>query len=785
VKVITVKNILSLLLVFPTLLFSQIDGSINGYIYDSKSQLPLLGANVIIEGTEKGAISDENGFFEITNVSPKSYNLSVSYVGYQSKKIFNIIIKSKGNQTLEILLVESSEELEEIILYESPFKKSAETPLSVNTFSRVEIESYPGADNDVTKVVQSMPGLSPSVGGFRNDIIIRGGAPNETVYYLDEIEIPNINHFSTQGSAGGPQGMINISFIDEVTLSTSAFGVEYDNPLSGVLQFNQKNGNPKEISGNFRFGASDSAITIEGPFSKSEDNKTTFIFSARKSYLQFLFELIGLPIRPDYWDFQWKVNHKIDDYNSINFIGLGAIDDFSVEAPDDFDFTQQSFLEQVPIIQQNSTTTGISWIRKFKEKKGQFILALSTNKLKNIFSRYVDNENLNGLYFRNDSHEWETKLRLKTVNYVNDWKISWGGNIQYSDYFNNTSDLYNQAEYITKFNFYKYGLFGNISKSFFENKLDVSIGIRSDEDTFSSGSKLTNNLSPRLSTSLSISKDRRLKWNSSLGTYYKIPVYTVLGFKNSLGEFANQDAQYTKSNHFVTGFDYALGNASKISVEGFLKKYDQFPISVVDGVSLANKGADFEVLGNENIITEGKGKTRGLEFLFQQKLTNNFYGIFSYTFFKSEFTDLNGNYLPSVWNSKHLSSFSGGYKLKKNWEISSRWRFSGKTPYVPYDLDASLANYPNMILDYSELGNVKLGNFSQVDIRFDKKWNKENISINFFIEILNLLAQKIPSPSEYGLERDTTGNIITPFNLVEIDVNRESMIPSFGFSIDF
>ena len=779
------KNILSLLLVLPTLLFSQIDGSINGYIYDSKSQLPLLDANVIIEGTEKGAISDENGFFEITNISPKSYNLSVSYVGYQSKKIFNIIIKSKGNQTLEILLVESSEELEEIILYESPFKKSVETPLSVNTFSRVEIESYPGADNDVTKVVQSMPGLSPSVGGFRNDIIIRGGAPNETVYYLDEIEIPNINHFSTQGSAGGPQGMINISFIDEVTLSTSAFGVEYDNPLSGVLQFNQKNGNPKEISGNFRFGASDSAITIEGPFSKSEDNKTTFIFSARKSYLQFLFELIGLPIRPDYWDFQWKVNHKIDDYNSINFIGLGAIDDFSVEAPDDFDFTQQSFLEQVPIIQQNSTTTGISWIRKFKEKKGQFILALSTNKLKNIFSRYVDNENLNGLYFRNDSHEWETKLRLKTVNYVNDWKISWGGNIQYSDYFNNTSDLYNQAEYITKFNFYKYGLFGNISKSFFENKLDVSIGIRSDEDTFSSGSKLTNNLSPRLSTSLSISKDRRLKWNSSLGTYYKIPVYTVLGFKNSLGEFANQDAQYTKSNHFVTGFDYALGNASKISVEGFLKKYDQFPISVVDGVSLANKGADFEVLGNENIITEGKGKTRGLEFLFQQKLTNNFYGIFSYTFFKSEFTDINGNYLPSVWDSKHLSSFSGGYKLKKNWEISSRWRFSGKTPYVPYNLDASLANYPNMILDYSQLGNVKLGNFSQVDIRFDKKWNKENISINFFIEILNLLAQKIPSPSEYGLERDTTGNIITPFNLIEIDVNRESMIPSFGFSIDF
>ena len=779
------KKLIALLLILPALTFSQVDGIVNGYIYDSKSQLPLLGANVIIEGTEKGAISDENGFFQISEIKPQSYNLLVSYIGYQSKKIFNIIIKSKGNQTLEIYLLESAQELDEVVLFESPFKKSKETPLSINTFSRVEIESYPGADNDVTKVVQSMPGLSPSVGGFRNDIIIRGGAPNETVYYLDEIEIPNINHFSTQGSAGGPQGMINISFIDEVTLSTSAFGVEYDNPLSGVLQFNQKNGNPREISGNFRFGASDSAITVEGPLSKEENNNTTFIFSARKSYLQFLFKLIGLPIRPDYWDFQGKINHKIDEYNSINIVGLGAIDDFSVEAPEDFDFTQQSFLEQVPIIKQNSTTIGASWIRKFKETKGQFVLALSTNKLKNIFSRYDDNENLEGIYFRNDSHEWETKLRAKTTNYLKDWKITWGGNIQYSDYYNNTTDYYNQIEYLTKINFYKYGLFGSVSKSFIDSKLDVSIGIRTDEDNFSTGSKLIDNLSPRVSTSYALTKDRRLKWNTSIGTYFKIPTYTVLGFRNLTGNFTNQNAKYTKSNHYVTGFDYSIGNASKISIEGFIKRYFDFPVSILDGVSLANKGADFEVLGNEDIVTIGEGRTKGIEFLFQQKLTRNFYGIFSYTFFKSEFTDINGDYLPSVWDSKHLSSFSGGYKLKRNWEISSRWRFAGKTPYVPYDLEASLNNYPNMVLDYSQLGNVKLDNFSQIDVRFDKKWNKENLSINLFIEILNLLAQKIPSPTEFGLERDDFGNILTPLNLVEVDVNRESIIPSFGFSIDF
>ena len=146
------KSNLLLLLLLPNLIFSQIDGTINGYIFDSQSQLPLFGANIVIEGTEKGAISDENGFFEISKIKPQSYNLTVSYIGYQSKKIFNVIIKSIGNKTLEIYLMESNQKLDEVLLFESPFKKSKETPLSINTFSRVEIESYPGADNDLSLI---------------------------------------------------------------------------------------------------------------------------------------------------------------------------------------------------------------------------------------------------------------------------------------------------------------------------------------------------------------------------------------------------------------------------------------------------------------------------------------------------------------------------------------------------------------------------------------------------------------------------------------------------------
>ena len=167
----------------------------------------------------------------------------------------------------------SYEILDEIVLKESPFKTSLETPLSTQTFSAVEIETYPGGNNDITRVIQSLPGISPSVGGFRNDIIIRGGGPNETVYYLDGIEIPNINHFSTQGSSGGPVGLINVSFIKDVTLSTSSFGAEYDNALSGVLSFEQKDANTDKISGNFRIGSSEAGLTFEGPINISKNIK--------------------------------------------------------------------------------------------------------------------------------------------------------------------------------------------------------------------------------------------------------------------------------------------------------------------------------------------------------------------------------------------------------------------------------------------------------------------------------------------------------------------------------
>ena len=776
------KYLFYFLLVFHTSLYCQNIGSLTGTVIDSESGLPLEGATVTVDKSNFFAVTDQNGFFEIVDLPTTTYNITARFIGFKIQTKFNIIVKSAGNRSLDFVLSPMPDKLDEVILTESPFKTSIETPLSTQTFSAVEIETYPGGNNDITRVIQSLPGISPSVGGFRNDIIIRGGGPNETVYYIDGIEIPNINHFSTQGSSGGPVGLVNISFIKDVTLSTSSFGAEYDNALSGVLAFNQKDANKEKLVGNFRLGSSEAGLTIEGPI----NNKSSFILSLRRSYLQFIFKAFGFSFLPDYWDYQFKLNHEIDSNNSVKLIGIGSIDKLTVNEPDKFNFENQSVIEQIPLTNQNTETFGLTWRRIYKSMNGFFDLSISNNNLNNNFIRYKDNLTKSDPTYSNISRENETKLRFISNHNFNDLKFSFGFNLTSAKYTNNTKFNFYDIDYVTDLNLIKYGFFVKSSKLIFNQRLGVSFGFRFDQDNFTSDNNIFSNFSPRLSLSYSLSEDNNWKLNLSTGLYYKIPTYTALGFKDTNDNFLNTNMLYTKSNHYVFGIEYNTSYSSRFTIESFYKKYNNYPISVLDNISLANKGADFEVLGNEFLLSNGKGKSYGLEFLYQQKLQNNFYGIFSYTFFFSEFSNLDNIYLPSVWDNRHLISFTGGYKLKKNWEISSKLRYTGNTPYAPVDTTSSSFSYPEIIFDYSQLGNYFLQSFTKLDFRVDKRWNFKSTSMNFYIDIENLLGNEIPIPPEYGLSRDEKQNIIMPIDLIEVESdNRNSVIPSLGFVFYF
>lgn len=774
----------------PAGLFAQSTGTLSGTVTDAKTGEPLIGATVLLEGTELGDATDVNGRYTITNIPARTYNVKASFVGFVSQIKFNVVIRSEGNIDINFQLQEDVRELDEVTVTPNPFLKEEVTPLSIQKFNQEEIAAYPGGNNDIAKVVQSLPGVSGSVGGFRNDVIIRGGAPNENVYFLDGIPIPNINHFSTQGSAGGPVGLLNVSFFEGVSLTASSFGAEYENVLSGILQFDQRNGDNREFNGNLRVGSSEAALTMEGPLFKGDntESNTTYIASVRRSYLQLLFQAIGLPFLPDYWDYQYKVNHRINKNNQVYLTGVGSIDDLSINELDDFDPEQEAIQNQIPVIRQTSNTVGIGWKRQFSDNSGFMETVVSSNTLGNEFYRYEDNVNQTGLYFKNDSRETETHLRYQATKFVDNWTLSGGFNVINADYNNTTEDLINNRSFNTDLNFFRYGLFVQSSANFSKNRLGISLGLRTDGDTFTeSGHQLYRTLSPRASISYKLTENEKWTLNASLGRYYKILPYTTLGYQDNNDIFPNSASDYIQSDHIVGGVEYLLNDRARISAEGFFKYYSDYPVSITDSVSLANKGGDFEVFGSEPIVSAGNGRTYGLELLYQQKFTGKFYGVAAVTFYKSEFTNLFDNdYKPAVWDNGTLISLLGGYKFGNNWEISSRYRYLEKAPYAPVDQVLTLQNYPAVFRDYEQLGSVRLDPLSQLDVRVDKKFNFQNLSLDVYLEVQNVLAQSSPSEPRYGLDRSENGEVITPRSLVQVNRTDEAeVLPSIGLVLNF
>lgn len=776
--------------------FAQGKGKLSGFVKDANTQEALIGVTVLVEGTTLGGTTNIDGYYLIENIPAKTYSLSASFVGYKKSIQYDVIVSSGNTGNVNFRLEEVANELQEVEIVVNNSPTSIESPTSVQRLGAQEIKTYPGGNNDIAKVVQSLPGVSGSV-GFRNDIIIRGGAPNENVYYLDGIEIPNINHFATQGAAGGPVGMLNVNFIEDVTLSTSAFHSRYDNPLSGILQFAQRIGNRDQTRYSLRVGASEFAGTVEGKILKNKPN-LTYIASVRRSYLQFLFKLIDLPFLPSYWDYQYKVNWKIDQKNEISLIGLGSIDDFAYNPPQNATLEQLAILDNIALQKQYTNTIGLQWKRLIDN--GYLQMALSNNILDNRSDKFDDNDDGNEAKRRTRyrSEEHETKLRLEVSKLVNGWKYSYGFNAQYNWYTNSTFDRITATEarrYETDLSFLRYGAFVQASKSF--GKLSISGGLRTDMNSFTDeGTNPLNTLSPRLSLSYALTD--KLNFNASVGKYYKIAPYTILGYRNNAQEYVNRDAKYIGSLHYVAGFEFLPSQSTRITLEGFYKKYDNYPVSVRDSISLANLGGNFGILGNEDIKSVGLGQTYGFELMLQKRLTKNFFGILAYTFYYSEYTGFDqSKYTPSAWDNRHLVSFTGGYRLGRNWEISLRYRFQQGAPYTPYNDRASAENYAALgrgILDYSRLNSVRLGSFQSADLRIDKKWNFNKWALNLFLDIQNVLNSLNPTPPTYTLKRNADNSYTTAdgsaFNgkngiPVIIPNTSGSRLPTIGANIEF
>jgi outer membrane receptor for ferrienterochelin and colicin len=801
-----------------SLLYSsaQSMGTILGVVTDLNSEEPLPFVKVFVENTETGAVTSFDGKYKI-DIETGTYNLIASNDGYQSLIKYNIVLSSGNAQIVNFKLEQITKELDVVnVTYNNNTKAKTTdmvTPLSVQQLTSQEIKSNPGGNFDVSKVVQTLPGVGGSSGGGqRNDIIIRGGAPNENVYYLDGIEIPVLNHFQTQGSSGGAQGILNVSFIDNLKLSSSAFDARYDNALASTFVISQRQGNSEKFSGNIRASVTESSLTFEGPLGKNK--KTDYLVSARKSYLDLLFTALDLPIRPNFSDFQFKVTNQINPKSTITVLGLGAIDKFEFASTKEASLENEYLVRSLPFITQWNYTVGATYKKRIEN--GFYNLSLSRNMFDNQLDQFEDAQNGNE-DFRNlklKSQEIENKFRFDVNKYKNGWKYSYGVMGQFVKY--NTSlyskisnAIYDQNGVLmspeiainvnSAIDFFKAGAFVQVSKSFFKERLLVSSGVRSDINSFTNnGLNPGRTLSPRLSAAYHLNE----KWDltASIGRYFKIPVYTSLGYQDAAGDLVNKSMEYINSNHFVVGTQFLPNDGMRITLEGFYKQYSNYPVSIANGTSLANQGSEFGAIGNESISSSGLGQAYGAELFIQQKLVKNLFYIVSYTYVRSLFSGINEELVASAWDNQHILSATLGYNFKKNWKLGLKYRYSGGVPYTPYNLIASQQVYAtlgNGVLDYSQLNTQRLNNFSQLDLRLDKIVNLKKVSFDFYLDLQNVLLNKQQSPPSYTFKRneDNTGFETTDgaplkvdgSNAIPVLIQNESALitPTIGVIFEF
>jgi hypothetical protein len=748
-------------------------GIVRGKVVNASSNegLPLVKIQLLDQ--QIGAISSEDGSYEINGIAPGVYSFKASSPGFKDQIINEITVTNARSIDLDFFLEVLVIEQKEVTIRANRFQRNVESPLSLKSLNSTEIERLPGANRDVSKVIAALPGVA-SRATFRNDIIIRGGSPGENKFYLDGIEVPNINHFATQGSSGGPVGLLNVNFIREVDFYSGAFPANRANGLSSVISFKQKDGNKDGLITNFALGSSDAALTFDGPIGK----KVNFIFSARRSYLQFLFAALKLPILPTYNDFQYKVNVKLNDKNKISFIGLGAIDDFRLNTTVNDNITdtvQREYndfiLGNLPLQKQWNYTLGINY--SHSSKNSVQTIVLSRNMLNNTSSRYKDFIETEANKLQDySSFEAENKLRMEHTYLNNGWKWNVGLGYEYARYFNSTfNKITVQGSPLTidfKSDLFmsKAAVFSQLSKGFFGEKVNLSLGIRSDISNYSTGMMNPfNQLSPSFSINYRITPSFAL--NANVARYHQLPSYTIMGYRDMAGDLVNKsnNLTYIQADHFVFGAEYLTKLNSRFTLEGFFKKYDKYPFSIKDSISLANVGSDFGIVGNEAVSSNSKGRTYGAEFLYQQKLFKGFYAILAYTFVVSEFKDKNNLYVPTAWDSKNIVSFTGGKRFKKGWEVGFRWLFSGGSPYTPYDVETSTLkqNWDINgfgILDYNALNTKRESSFHQLNVRVDKKLFLNRMNLNFYLDIQNAYGFKAKLAPILLVETDNNGTPI-------------------------
>jgi len=684
--------------------------------------------------------------------------------------------------------------LEEVAISAEAFKTTEETPLSIKNINWSEMQRMPGATLDISKAIQSFPGVLPK-SSFGYNISIRGGASSENAYRMDGIDLPTINHFSIQGASGGAVSLLNMDFIQGAALYSGAFPSSMSNVLSGALDLDLRQARSDRPGIRMTLGATDVGATIELPLT----GRSGVMVSARNSFSQHYFKLFNIPVLPTYQDAQFKYYTRIGDHADLTILGVGGWDSYRVYTEGRGSDALLYNVGYIPEGEQSTEVLGARY-RKFVPN-GLQTLVVSHDRITNDADKYVGNtrqESDRQLRYR--SYEDRTRLRYERVWDGEQAKLTLGGSLEAVgvgvDMWAlkghtagvDTTNLQSDLSYVQG------GLFAAYARHSANKRGTLNLGLRMDAANFNLN--MVNplaQLSPRASYKYQLSSH----WtaNSHVGRYQQMPAGILLAANRATNH--GRFTRFTTTDHLGAGVEYQNGKTYRVSMEVYTKRYRNAPFLVNDQIAYANAIGAYVAVGDQPSIPNAQGRARGFELFLQQKLKGQYWWMGAYNYGISEFQTASGDWAPSVWDSRHTLSLTTGKVWGKGWQWGLKWRYSSGTPYTPFNESASalVTNWDVLqrgVFDYAQVNSQRLDAFTQLDFRLDKTYSHKGWSLSWFLDLQNLASGDIPLMPYLTVVRDpdTKAPLLDPndptryqMQLLRSDTGRT--LPTIGMILEF
>jgi outer membrane receptor for ferrienterochelin and colicin len=731
------RTIITIIIIFTaTQSFAQpTTGTIAGELRDGATQQPLPYANIVIEGTSQGAVTNEAGYFSIKNVAAGTYALRASMLGYKTVVRSDVVVLPRRNTTVHMELASSAIEVEGVSVTADYFQKPKASSVSYKSLLPEEIRRSPGSAEDIFRVMQSLPGVA-TAGGKSAQLIVRGGSPDENLTLLDNVEIYNPIHFARTGESMGIISIINPSLLKQVDFITGGFPAKYGDKMSSVFEMSMKDGNREMMNSDVNLNLGGFGAMVDAPVF---DNGS-LVFSARRGFFDLLTSVMNKPAAPRYYDAVGKLTYDLDPKNRLSILGFYYLDQISREG------TAQGMSEKpkYDYITRDDygSAVGLNWRWLLSSNIYMLTTASFTSNGWNTLQGTISTRDLKGDDIRENEYSIKSELNYQVSH---GFELMIGGMIKLIDSQHRAwtpQDTTRSGQLIPATSI-SYNPDMTEKPSVFVQTtfrpipiVNLSAGVRYDYFAFNK----EGHISPRISAALYLTEETSL--NAAFGVFYQTPAAYQIAL-----DPLNQELKSSRADHYIVGIEQRLGDDSKATVEVYHKDLTNVIV-----------GSD-----TSNILTNnGSGYAEGIEFSIQKKLTDGIVGSASYTYSTSQRRD--AGVLPLYdfeYDRPHIVNFLMGMELGNEWQIGAKFQYASGSPYTPV---ASVAKKGSTyyVVD-GAVNSARYPDYHKLDLRIDKKFYFEAWNLTVYLDLWNVYNRTNVLAYTYNV--DANGTLTTSTRL--------------------